>query len=97
MAAAARLGDLSAGHGCFPPTACIGSQTTKTYINGILAQAQGSSFLLHVCGRSVHPVRLSSSGSGTVFIEGKPAIRIGDSISCGDTVSQGSPNVVIGG
>ena len=97
MAAAARLGDLSTGHGCFPPTACSGSTASKTYINGIPAQVQGSSYVVHVCGKSVHPVRLASSGSGTVMIEGKAAIRIGDSISCGDTVGQGSPNTIIGG
>lgn len=97
MAAASRLGDLSTGHGCFPPTACTGGTASKTYINGIPAQIQGSSFLVHFCGRSVHPTRLASSGSSTVFIEGKPAIRIGDNISCGDTVGQGSPNTIIGG
>lgn len=97
MAAAARLGDLSTGHGCFPPTACTGSVASKTFINGIPAQIQGSSYQVHICGKQIHPTRLASSGSGTVMIEGKPAIRIGDSISCGDTVAQGSGNTLIGG
>lgn len=99
MAAASRKGDLSAGHGCFPPTACIDAVATKTYINGILAQKQSSKFISHRCGKVVHPTsgRATTSGSGTVFIEGSPAIRIGDSIACGDTVGQGSPNVQIGG
>lgn len=99
MAAAARKGDLSTGHGCFPPTACIDAVASKTYINGILAQVQGSTFNSHRCGKTVHPTssRNTTTGSGTVFIEGKPAIRIGDSIACGDTAGQGSPNVQIGG
>lgn len=99
MAAASRIGDLSAGHGCFPPTACSTPSASKTFINGILAQKQGSQFVTHVCGDTVHPSssRNTSSGSSSVYIENSPAIRIGDSIACGDTVGQGSPNVQIGG
>jgi uncharacterized Zn-binding protein involved in type VI secretion len=99
MAAASRKGDLSSGHGCFPPTACVDASASKTFINGILAQKQGSKFNSHRCGITVHPTsaRSTASGSGKVFIEGSPAIRIGDSIACGDTVGQGSPNVQIGG
>jgi uncharacterized Zn-binding protein involved in type VI secretion len=99
MAAASRLGDLSTGHICFPPTACISTSATKTYFNGILAQKQGSRFNSHRCGKTTHAgsQRATSSGSSTVFIEGARAVRIGDSIACGDTVAQGSPNVQIGG
>lgn len=99
MPAAARYGDLSAGHSCFPPTACIVPATSKTYINGILAQTKGSEFVTHRCGKAVHPqnTRFTNSGSAKVFIEGQAAIRIGDSIACGDTVGQGSRNVQIGG
>lgn len=99
MAAASRRGDLSTGHGCFPPTGCTDAVASKTFINGILAQIQGSKFAAHRCGKTTHPtsVRSTTSGSGKVIIEGKAAIRIGDSIACGDTVGQGSPNVQIGG
>nr|DAQ22968.1 MAG TPA: Baseplate wedge protein [Caudoviricetes sp.] len=38
-----------------------------------------------------------SSGSATVFINGKAAGRIGDPVSCGGTVADGSPSVYIGG
>lgn len=99
MAAASRLGDLSAGHICFPPTACVSASASRTYINGRLAQKRGSRFNSHRCGKTTHAgsARASSSGSSTVFIEGAPAVRIGDAIACGDTVAQGSPNVQIGG
>lgn len=97
MAAASRRGDLSAGHACFPPTNCTGGVASKTFINGIPAQIIGASYTAHRCGKTVHPSRQASSGSGTVYIEGQPAIRIGDSISCGDSVGQGSPNVQFGG
>lgn len=99
MAAASRLGDLSTGHTCFPPTACNETPATKTYINGLLAQCQGSRFLQHRCGKTTHlaSIRNTVSGSSKVFIEGQAAIRIGDDIACGDTSGQGSPNVLIGG
>lgn len=99
MPAASRYGDLSAGHACFPPTACVDPGTNKTYINGILAQTLGSEFVQHRCRKVVHPQsqRATNSGSSKVTIEGHAAIRIGDSIICGDTVGQGSRNVQIGG
>lgn len=99
MAAASRRGDLSSGHGCFPPTGCTDTAASKTFINGILAQIQGSRYAAHRCGKTTHlpATRNTTGGSGKVFIEGKAAIRIGDSIACGDTVGQGSPNVQIGG
>lgn len=96
MPAASRKGDLTAGHGCFPPTAITGS-CSKTFINGILASVQGVSVATHKCGRTVHSSRTVSSGSGTVFIEGIAATRVGDSVNCGDTIGQGSSNVQFGG
>lgn len=42
------------------------------------------------------PVALVSA-SGDVFINGRPAARIGDSVSCGGSVAEGSPDVFIGG
>lgn len=98
MPAAARKGDLSTGHGCFPPTICRDPVSTRTFINSLLAQIQSSTHLEHRCG-TVHleEVRKTNNGSQTVFIENKRAQRIGDSIICGDTVGQGSDNVFIGG
>ncbi len=37
------------------------------------------------------------SGSATVFIEGAPAVRVGDSTAHGGTISVGCPTVLIGG
>ncbi|ENP7033963.1 PAAR domain-containing protein [Campylobacter coli] len=37
-----------------------------------------------------------ATGSGTVMINSKPACRIGDAISCGQAVAQGSGNVICG-
>lgn len=95
MAAASRKGDLTTGHGCFPPTAITGS-CNKTFINGIKASVLNAGVATHRCGKSVHAGRVVSSGSGKVFIEGLPATRIGDSVNCGDTIGQGSNNVQFG-
>ncbi|MFY0582866.1 RHS repeat-associated core domain-containing protein [Cystobacter fuscus] len=38
-----------------------------------------------------------AQGSATVFINGQPAARVDDQITCGAKISAGSPNVFIGG
>ena len=38
-----------------------------------------------------------AAGSSTVFINGIPAGRIGDPVSCGGNVAEGSGDVFIGG
>ena len=44
-----------------------------------------------------YPPTPAVSGSPNVFVNGKALCRVGDSISCGDTMAQGSPNVFAGG
>ena len=97
MAAASRLGDLSSGHGCFPPTAINSTPVSKTFINGIKAAVVDAGLVNHRCGKTTHFNRKVTSGSGKVFIEGKAACRISDSVSCGDTIGQGSSNTYFGG
>ena len=97
MAAVSRLGDVSTGHGCFPPTTCTGANSSKTYINGILVQVLGSSYAPHTCGPDTHSGIVSSSGSSNTFIEGFAAVRIGDALNCGDAVATGSSDTFIGG
>ncbi len=95
MPAASRKGDVTSGHGCFPPTAITGS-ASKTFINNIAASVLGVSVATHRCGKTVHSGRTVTSGSGKVIIENQPATRIGDSVNCGDTIGQGSNNVIFG-
>jgi uncharacterized Zn-binding protein involved in type VI secretion len=63
----------------------------------------GTIFAIHVKpGSSPEPHSPElESGSGSVFINGKQAGRIGDSLECssgsGDAIAQGSTNVFIGG
>jgi len=99
MPAVSRLGDMSTGHGCFPPTALIATPVSKTFFNGILASVVDSGCLHapHTCGRVTHAgtTRSPSAGASKTYIEGKLAARIGDSIACGDAIAQGSPNSFI--
>lgn len=99
MPAVVRLGDLSTGHGCFPPTTLVVTSSTKSYINGKLIGLQDnmSQFSTHVCGNNTHLqiTRYISAGSPKSFIEGKPIARIGDDIGCGDACGEGSPNSFI--
>jgi uncharacterized Zn-binding protein involved in type VI secretion len=99
MPAVSRLGDMSTGHGCFPPTALTSTPVAKTFFNGKLATVVDSSCLHapHTCGQVTHAgaTRSPSSGASKTYIEGKLAARIGDSIACGDAIAQGSSNSFI--
>lgn len=97
MSAIARLGDMSTGHGCFPPTAMVKTPVTKTYVNGILAGVSDPScqFATHVCGTTTHPQSerypIPAAGCKT-YIEGYPIAVIGNDLNCGDAIGEGSAN-----
>ena len=99
MPAVSRLGDMSTGHGCFPPTDMVLTPVTKTFFNGIISGVKDSAcqFTTHSCGIVTHPQaeRFVSSGAAKTFIEGIAAARIGDDIACGDTIAEGSTNSFI--
>ena len=99
MPAVTRMGDMSTGHGCFPPTAMIATPVTKTFFNGKLAGVVSTEcqFETHSCPPITHLAseRFISSGASKTFIEGYKAARIGDSIACGDAVAEGSSNSFI--
>lgn len=99
MPAVSRLGDMSTGHGCFPPTALIQTPVSKTFFNGIKPAVVDSAcqHATHCCGITCHSgaSRSPSAGASKTFIEGKPAARIGDNIACGDAIAEGSTNSFI--
>ena len=96
MPAQCRLGDMSTGHGCFPPTAVNGAVASKTTVEGSAAAMKDSTHPPHSCDSTVNSGRKISSGSGKTTIEGKPAARIGDPISCGDAMGQGASKTFFG-
>jgi len=100
MPAVVRIGDsLSTGHGCVGTTTLASANQGSVFVNGILAAVVGAPTVSHPfppdppC--APHVANLNA-GSSTVFIEGIPVGRVGDSADAGAMIS-GSPNVFAGG
>ena len=95
MAAAAFIGCFCTGHGCWPPRPGV-TFSTDVKINGLGAHRLLDIWLVHCCpSDGCHP-SLVKSGASNVYINGRPAARMGDSIACGSLIAMGSPNVNIG-
>lgn len=93
MTNAVRIGDITSGHGCFPPRPTItGSQ--NVLIENIPAHRVGDAVLIHCCGPVCHD-GITITGSSKVFINGLQAARIGDMVSCGDMLLTGAKKVVM--
>lgn len=91
MPAVTRKGDLNSGHGAHPPVALL-SGSSDVFVNNIPCGRQSDPYPTHTDGNNTHAGNISG-GSSTVFVNGKPIARVSDSVSCGGTVAQGSPNV----
>ncbi|PHM61822.1 type VI secretion system PAAR protein [Xenorhabdus ishibashii] len=88
MGNAVKIGDIGTEHGnCSATPVITGASTVK--IDGAYLARQGDALVPH----NSHP-RAISGGSGSVFIEGKPAARTGDAVDCGGVViGGGSVNI----
>lgn len=100
MPAVVRIGDpLSTGHACAGSTTLAGANQGSVYVNGILAAVVGAPTAAHPfppdppC--APHVANLNA-GSSSVFIEGIPVGRVGDSADAG-AMTSGSSNVFAGG
>ena len=96
MPAATRIGDADVTH-CSTPARAEGSP--NVFVNGIPWSRQGDVNTVHLLPGSPCPAHAApiATGSSTVFVNGKGAGRIGDSISGCTSVAEGSPNVFAGG
>lgn len=96
MPAVTRLGDLDTGHDACPGTA-LNSASPNVFINGKGCGRQSDSYVPHSC--LIHPLHsgVINSGSSTVYVNGLQVGRIGDPVSCGGSVAEGSGNVFAGG
>ena len=95
MPAATRIGDADVAH-CSGMTRAVGSP--NVYVNGIAWSRQGDNNTTHLlpgvpCPSHAAPI---ATGSSKVFINGKGAGRVGDSISGCTSVASGSSNVFAG-
>ncbi|MDX7992874.1 PAAR domain-containing protein [Xenorhabdus littoralis] len=83
MGNSVRIGDIGTDHGDCPATPVItGASSVK--VDGAYLARQGDILEPH----SSHS-RTIAEGSGSVFIEGKPAARTGDAVDCGGIVIGG--------
>ena len=100
MPGVARLGDKCTGHDCFPARKSI-SGSPNVFINGIPALRVRDAFETHCCTHDEMPHGCHDGtlqeGSSSVYVNGQPLGRIGDKVSCGSTVAEGSGNVFAGG
>lgn len=98
MPKATRLGDFGSGHAChFPPTPSI-QASPDVFVEKVAIVRQGDAYAPHGCSTCPAPphARSLAGGSGSVFINGKPAGRVGDAISCGGDAAAGASTVNIG-
>lgn len=91
MPSVTRKGDNNTGHGAHPPVA-LSSGSPNVFVNSIPCGRQSDPYPTHTDGLDTHSGNISG-GSSTVFVNGLPIARVGDSVSCGGTVAEGSPNV----
>ncbi len=93
MPFAARINDLTAHNGVVS-----GSGVANVLIGGFPAAVAGDARTVHICGLTPpHSPSLFPVGSTTVFIGGRPALRVGDIAGCGAPIISGMPTVLIGG
>ncbi len=72
-----------------PKTGEISAGAQNVYINGRQAARA-------LDADTCHASKIAQ-GSKTVHINGRPAARVGDKLTCGGAITDGSPNVLIGG
>lgn len=95
MPAASFNGAICSGHGCFPPRPGVAT-AMRTFAGDIPVLRVGDAYPVHSCGDQSHPGTVSA-GSLKSFVAGIALARIGDAISCGSVVAQGSEKSFSGG
>ena len=95
-----RVDRAATGHACTSSIGCVAT-ASSVFINGMRVLRPGDRLLPHtilVCGKKCfcvsHPAKVNK-GSSTVFAEGKPVARRGDSADRGMMIG-GSFNVFAG-
>lgn len=96
MTASVRKGDLSVGHSCWPSRPNI-EGSSNVFVNGIAVHCTSQKWAIHCCTNYPYPCHdgVAGPGSPNVYANGLMRSRVGDPITCGDTMLTGSPNVYI--
>jgi uncharacterized Zn-binding protein involved in type VI secretion len=91
-----RIADFESGHDCWFPVPVV-TGSANVMINLLPAVKVGDVTSIHTCGtKPPHPDKCVK-GSLTVFVNKKNSMRIGDLLSGGAVMAQGSHSVIAGG
>ena len=96
MPAATRQNDNCTAHDACAPVPLV-TFSPNVIINGLGAGRQTDLYSTHGCVAHPGHQDVIVAGSSKVDINGLPAARVGDAVSIGGAVQDGSPNVIIGG
>lgn len=96
MPAVGRKGDNCTGHGCWPSRPAVSGSPNVT-INNIPALRVDDAYAAHTCPAipETHDGN-QAQGSSSVTVNAKALSRVGDNVSCGGALAEGSPNVTSG-
>ena len=94
---AAYLDGLTSGHLDWPPTVgAVPVPPPTVFVNGRPVVVTGSTYITHVNSKGIpHPFP-TAIGTSNVTAYGMPMCRIGDFLSCGDMLANGSKDVLLG-
>lgn len=86
---------MSTGHGDWPPRPTA-EWSPDVYAEGLNVHRVGDTWVTHCNTKGQCHVGATSGGSHTVYCNGKQVARIGDPVSCGETIATGRATVFVG-
>lgn len=92
MPAVTRLQDNCTGHDSCPSVPLVTGSPT-VFVNGKPKGRVTDQYQSHGCVTHLSHQDVISQGSSTVFCDGLAVARVGDSVSIGGSVQDGSPDV----
>lgn len=93
MAGVSRLTDIDSGHDACAPRPIVDNCSSDVFTNKLPTAKVGSILDTHECIEHPAHMGMVSVGSPTVYVNGVSIARIGDLVSCGGSLVQGSSNV----
>lgn len=96
MIPVARLGNVSTSDPCGAPPRPNSQGSSDVFTNSLPTHRVSDSWVPHACPDSTPHGATTVVGSGTVFVNNLAITRIGDPISCGSSIAEGSDDVFAG-
>lgn len=87
---------ITSGHEAWPPTNVIASQS-KVFVDGIPVLREQDEIIPHTEIKKPYETHGGKviARTSKVFVQGKKAAQMADSISCGDTIAQSSSKTFV--